>query len=343
VTAALLAVVWTEPRWSEPQVPEGISVVAGPQLRAPGDSPAPSSDAGFDLVVEVDGSEEGQSVLLEMWNDGAWRPDDRGFIDASGRVRLEASRGAYGRITTEVEGSVVTRDFDAVTSGPTLTIADDFDTALLGPGWVGVSQPDDAGSCSMMGDLARVVRDNLLTLTVREDATQPCGDQQLPLVVNGHLVLQAPVVYGTVAARIRFPTDRSVKAQFWLQPGDPTQPWIMDGRHEGVVVAETRGTSEEPRLGTSVNRVVGGVVRASAELIPAEEAPADGRFHVYAVRWDPTGFFFSVDGNVVREVRSATPAPPMNIGVAVLPARPGRPTGGDGTVMSVDWLRVWAL
>lgn len=342
VTAVLLALVWTEPLWSEQPAPDGLTIESGPQLQGAGDSPGPSSDAGFEVDVRVDGADAGEPVTLEMWSDGTWRPDDSGTTDDEGRVHLVASGGAYGRITADVDGSSVTQNFDAITTGPTLTLNDDFDAGLLGPAWVGVSQPTDAGSCSMMGDLARTVAGDQLALTVREDGTQICGDRGLPLVVNGHVALQAPVAYGTVAARIRFPTDRSVSAQFWLQPGDPTQPWVMDRRHEGVVIAETRGTTRDPRLGTSLNRVEAGSVRASSKLLPAEEAPADGRYHVYAVTWTPTGFSFSVDGEVVREERSSTPAPPLSIGLAVLPDQPGRPTGDEDTTMYVDWLRVWA-
>lgn len=339
LTGVLLATAWTEPLWSERPAPEGITITAGPQLVAPGDSPAPARQAGFEIDVEVDGAREGHRVELEMWSEGGWRAADSGSTDARGHVHLEAASGAYGRVISEVDGTRVTQPFDATTAGPAIVMGDDFDADLLGPAWLAVPQPPYWSSCTVMGILGRTVVADQLSLAVLEDPTQVCQDR--PLVVNGHVALQVPIAYGTVAARIKFPRTRSVSAQFWLQPGDPAQPWVMDRKHEGVVIAETRGTTRSPRVGTSVNRLEGDRVVPSPELIPGG-VPTDGDFHVYAVTWTPTGFTFSVDGDVVREVAATAPAAPLSIGLSVLPIGPRLVDDPDERTMYVDWVRVWA-
>lgn len=339
VTTLLLAAAWTEPHWSERPAPEGVTITAGPQLVAPGDSPAPARQAGFEIDVQVDGARQGHPVELEMWSDGGWRPEDSGGTDDRGHVHLVASHGAYGRVITNVDGSRVTQPFDATTAGPVTVAGDDFDADLLGPAWMAVPQPADWSYCTVMGLLGRTVMADQLALTVLEDPTQICQDR--PLVVNGHVALQVPIAYGTVAARIRFPRSRSVSAQFWLQPGNPAQPWVMDREHEGVVIAETRGTTRDPGVGTSVNRLDGTRVVASRELIPGG-SPTDGDFHVYAVTWTPTGFTFSVDGELVRRAAATAPAAPLFIGLSVLPIAPRPVEDPDERTMYVDWVRAWA-
>lgn len=340
-TGALLLTAWTVPLWSDPPEDKGILITAEPQLRAPGPSPYPARFAGFGIDVAVDGAGEGRPVALEMWSDGAWKDEDEGVTDADGHVHLVAAAGAYGRVTTEVDGSRVTQNFDATTSGPPLLVNEEFEGGPLGGGWLDVPQPGDGTNCTMTGEEGTSVAEGQLALTVVEDPRNRCDFADEPLLVNGHVVLRTPIGYGTTAARIKFPEGRSVTAQFWLQPGDPGQRWLMDRKHVGVVVAETRGTGDDPQLGTSLNVTRDDEVTASRELL-GDGAPTDGWFHVYAVTWTPTSYTFTVDGEVVREVESSQPAPPLTIGLAVVPGQARLPSGHERRTMYVDWLRVWA-
>ena len=341
VTGACLLAAWTVPLWSDPPASTGVTVTAEPQVRQPGTAPAAAVTAGFGVDVQVDGAGAGQPVSLEMWSGDGWAPTDRGLTDGRGQVHLVAPAGTYGRILTDVDGSRTVTGFDAITSGPPLAWSDEFGSEVLAPEWLAIPQPDDGSTCTMTGDQGVEVSEGRLVLRVVEDATRTCDEGRSPMLVNGHLVLRSGVAYGTTAARIKLPVGRSVSGQFWLQPGDPVQRWVMDDEHEGVVIAETRGTGREPRLGTSLNRTTGGKVVASDELVPPELAATDGRYHVYSVVWTPTGFEFSIDGEVVRTVESATPTPLLTIGLGVLPQHELLPADEEERAMYVDWLRVW--
>jgi hypothetical protein len=340
VTGACLVIAWTVPTWSDPPTSTGVTVTAGPQIRQPGATPSPAVTAGFDVDVKVDGAKAGQSVALEMWSDSRWTPTDDGVTDIRGHVHLEAPQGTYGRVVTEVRGARTVTNFDAVSAGPPLGWSDEFGSEVLAPEWLVVPQPYDSAACTMAGDRGVEVTEGRLVLRVAEDTDQVCEASGSPILINGHLVLRSGVAYGTTAARIRFPRGRAVSGQFWLQPGDPTQRWVMDDDHEGVVVAETRGTGEDPRLGTSLNRTKPKEVKASSELVPRDAAPADGQYHVYAVTWTRTGFEFTIDGEVVRVVKSTSPQPLLTIGLSVLPER-RLPPDEEERAVYVDWLRVW--
>jgi hypothetical protein len=228
-----------------------------------------------------------------------------------------------------------------MTSGPVTYWADEFGGEVLAGQWLAIPQPEDGLTCYMTGDRGGLVGDDVLTLTVEEDPIQTCDDGNRPMLINDHVALNVAVGYGTTAARIKLPRGRSVAGQFWLQPGDPFQRWVMDAEHEGVVIAETRGTDQAPRAGTSVNRLKGKRVVSSTQLFPLDQAAADGEYHVYAVTWKPDGFAFSIDGEVVRVVKSTVPAPPMTIGMSVVPTKSGLPADPEDRTMYVDWLRVW--
>lgn len=341
VTAVLLAITWTVPLWADPPARSGITVTAEPQLRGAGDDPATAREAGFGLEVQVDGAGAGQQVVLEMRIDGEWVVQDEGRTDAEGRVHLVASEGVYGRVVTDVDGSERTQVFDAVSAGPTLYWNEEFNEDSLGAQWLAIPQPGDGETCTMTGDRGTSVEDGQLVLTVEEDPDRTCRGGTRPLLVNGHQVLRVVIGYGTTAARIKLPAGRAVKGQFWLQPGDPGQRWVMDGKHEGVVIAETEGTGRDARVGTSVNQVEEGDVVAAPRLVSRALAPDDGRFHVYSVTYTPAGFTFAIDGEVVREVEASSPYPPLTIGLSVLPMQERLPPGRERRAMYVDWLRVW--
>ena len=338
-TAVLLTLTWAVPLWQGPDEDSALTITTGPQLRGAGTSPESASDAGFDVDVQVDGAGAGESVAVEMWSEGDWIPEDEGVTDADGHVRLAVERGRYGRVVADVDGSRVTEEFTPSTAGPALFWNEEFAADTLAPEWLAIPQPDDGLGCTMTGEEGTAVSGGQLALTVVEDPAERCDGGARPVLVNGHQVLRVVTGYGTTAARIRFPQGRSVSAQFWLQPGDPLQRWAMDDEHEGVVIAETRGTDREPRLGTSVNRVTGNNVTASSKVLPLEVAPTDGRFHVYAVSTTPAGFTFSIDGEVVRTVEATTPAPPLTIGLSVFPTKQRLAADQDERTMYVDWLR----
>lgn len=341
LTGALLLIMWTVPLWSDEPEDSGVTVRVEPQLMGAGDSPAPSRDAGYGVDVEVAGSTAGHEVRLETWSEGAWRSEDEGTTDDEGHVRLESEVGAYGRILTEVDGSPVVEQVIPAATGPSLWWSEEFDGDVLNFQWLVVQQPNGGGNCTYSTEQATDVSDGVLTLSVVENQGHLCKSTGLPVRHNGHIVLRGSLGYGTTAARIRFPSSRGVVGQFWLQPGNVGDRWVMDDEHEGVVVAGTAGTDQDPRLDTAVHQTVRGALTTSRRVMSPTDAPTDGRFHVYSVEWTPTGYTFKIDGRTIRTVEASGPPPPMSIGLAVLAPRDRLPADPASRTMVVDWLRVW--
>lgn len=319
----------------------GVTVRVEPQLIDPGARPAWAQQAGYGVHVQVPASSAGHEVRLEVWLDGDWTTEDQGVTDDRGRVRLVSRAGSFSRVVTDVDGAQVTTDVDPVIKDPPLLYwAEEFTDDSLGEQWLPVDQPDD-DSCTTSDAGAAAVSGGVLALSVEEAADGVCTRPDSVARVNGHIILRSAVSYGTTAARIRFPRSRGVRAQFWLQPGDPGLPWVMDDAHEGVVIAGTAGTDRAARFDTSVNRVVDGTVEASRQVASANDVPNDGRFHVYSVEWTPDAYVFRIDGETIRTVEADGPVPPMTIALAVLPRYPRLPSAAAARTMYVDWLRVW--
>lgn len=340
LTGALLLIMWTVPLWSDEPEDSGVTVRAEPQLIGAGADPAPARAAGYGVGVEVAGAGSGHEVRLETWSDGAWETEDEGTTDDEGHVRLESASGTYGRIVTDVDGSQVVEEVIPAATGPSLFWEEDF-ADKLSPEWLVIPQPDDGGTCTHSDRRASTVEDGVLAVRVEEHPKRVCRRTGQPARLNGHIILRGTIVYGTTAARIRFPRSRDVSGQFWLQPGDPGARFVMDDEHEGVLVAETTGTDLDPLFATSVNQVVRGKVDAARRVGASVDAPNDGLFHVYSVTWTPQGFTFKIDGTTIRTVEAAGPVPPMAIGLAMQAARGPLPSDPDDRTMYVDWLRVW--
>lgn len=341
IVGVLVLTTWGPDVGADEPADPGITLRVEPQLIGPGTRPALAQDAGYGVHVEVPGAPAGHDVRLEVWSDGGWVTEDQGATDDRGRVRLVSTAGTYGRVVTEVDGERTTVDVDPVSKDPPLLYwTEEFNDDSLGDQWLVVDQPDD-DSCMTSDASAAAVSDGLLALSVQEDADGACPRPGQVARVNGHIILRSAIAYGTTAARIRFPESRGVKAQFWLQPGDPGLPWVMDGAHEGVVVAGTAGTDRDARLDTSVNRVVDGAVKASRRVASSADAPNDGRFHVYSVEWTPEAYVFKIDGETIRSVDADGPVPPMTIALAVLAPHQRIPAASEDRTMYVDWLRVW--
>ena len=341
IVGVLVLTTWGPDVGADEPEDTGLTVTVEPQLIDPGTRPALSEEAGYGVHVEVPGAPAGHDVRLEVWSDGGWVTEDMGVTDGSGQVRLVSTAGSYGRVVTEVDAVRTTVDVDPVSKNPPLLYwAEEFNDDSLADQWLVVDQPDN-DSCTTSGASAIAVSDGVLALSVDEDADGVCTRPGKVAHVNGHIILRSAVAYGTTAARIRFPRSRGVRAQFWLQPGDPGLPWVMDDAHEGVVVAGTAGTGRDPRLDTSVNRVVDGAVEASRRVTVSADASNDGRFHVYSVEWTPETYVFKIDGETIRSVGADGPVPPMTIALAVLPRYPRIPSAPEERTMYVDWLRVW--
>jgi hypothetical protein len=341
LTGALVLVMWTTPLWSDVPVSDAVTVRVEPQLLGAGSSAAPARAAGYKVDVEVADVTAGHEVTLEVWSDDEWVVEDEGTTDDDGRVRLQSSDGAYGRVVTDVDGSRVTAAVDPVSAGPVLYWSEEFDAEPLGAQWLQIPQPDAGETCTYSDERATSVADGQLALSIEEAPVRMCKRTGQPVRLNGHVILRGSIVHGVTAARIKFPRSRAVTGQFWLQPGDQGARWVMDAEHEGVVVAETTGTDRDPRLDTSVNRVVDGAVESSRRVASRTDAPADGRFHVYSVEWTPQGYTFKIDGETIRSVEADGPLPPMTIGLSVLAPGADLPSTRDERTMYVDWLRVW--
>ncbi|WP_133176428.1 glycoside hydrolase family 16 protein [Nocardioides currus] len=268
--------------------------------------------------------------------------EDEGPTDDKGEVRLVSPEAAYSRIVTLIDGARSVTELNPTLAGPALWLSEEFDDGLVSELWLKVDQPDEGPTCSTSDQDQVVEADGVMTLTVEEDPDRMCRTTGLPARLNGHLIYRGQLGYGTTAARIRFPRNRDVTGQFWLQPGDPGLPWLIDDNHEGVLIGGTAGTEAHPRFDTDVHTSVDGVIRSSRRVVPTDLGVNDGQFHVYAVRWMPDGYTFLIDGNEVRTVKAATILPPMTVGLAMLAPRRALPTDAADRAMDVDWFRVWA-
>lgn len=322
----------------------GISVAVQPQLVAPGDSTAAAADAGYVMTAMVEGVSEGQPVELQTWTGDGWRDDQSAETVADGSVTFRTTTSAWTRLVADVDGTVRAAHVYP-SEGPTLWWTDDFDDAL-DPLWVPVDQPDLGFTCSDGDPRAAEVSQGLLRLSVAPSADVDCSLAGQSGRINGHLALDVPFAYGTVAARIRLPESRDLRGSMWLQSAGAARPWVMDTWADGAVIAETAGTDRDPSVDTAVAFLTpeGLFYRETRNATrDAPEIADDGEFHVFSVDWTTESYVFRIDGEVVRTAKKGVLDQSLTLALALLSPdtkAPGKAALGE--TMDVDWVRIWA-
>jgi beta-glucanase (GH16 family) len=144
--------------------------------------------------------------------------------------------------------------------------------------------------------------------------------------------------YGYVEARLRLPRGQGLWPAFWLLPAD------SESRPE-IDVLETLGHTPAWARFHFHYRGAGGARRSEGASVVLPNI-ADGRWHRYAVDWQPGSITWIVDGRERWRIRgSAVPAEPMYLvlNLAVGGNWPGPPD--ETTVLpaavEADWIRVW--
>jgi beta-glucanase (GH16 family) len=144
--------------------------------------------------------------------------------------------------------------------------------------------------------------------------------------------------YGYVEARLRLPKGQGLWPAFWLLPAD------SESRPE-VDIVETLGDTPN-RARFHLHYRGSGGARRSLGQDHVSATLADGRWHRFAVDWQPGSLTWIVDGRERWRVRGpAVPAEPLylvlNLAVGgTWPGPPGEATEFPAAVQA-DWIRVW--
>jgi hypothetical protein len=317
---------------------QGVVLTVSPQLIAPGEDAESADRADYELTAHFEGAPAGVEVELQTWADGGWRAGKSVETDDSGDASFVAPGDVWARVVAVVDGTTRAAHLYPGRDGAPIVFTDEFDAPLRAP-WTPAGQPREGYTCSRGDEEAASVADGVLRLEVRGDPAVSC-DLDQPGRVNGHVVYDSPVGYGTVAARIRFAAQDDVIGGFWLQPAGASRPWTLAPTEEGVMIASTRGRGRS-QTQTSVQWLdpTSLAVRSTPRPITPDPT-ADGEFHVYSVEWTPTRYVFRVDGRVVRTATKGVTPPPQLMALALLSPDDRRFAGVKRT-MDVDWVRVW--
>lgn len=317
---------------------QGVVVTVGPQLIAPGEHTESAGRADYELTAHFDGAPAGVEVELQTWADGGWRAGKSVETDDRGDASFVAPGDVWARVVAVVDGTTRAAHLYPGRYGAPILFTDEFDAPLRAP-WTAVGQPREGYTCSRGDEEAASVEDGVLRLEVRGNPAVSC-DLDQPGRVNGHVVYDSPVGYGTVAARIRFEARADVVGGFWLQPAGASRPWTLAPTEEGVMIASTRGHGRS-RTQTSVQWLdpTSLAVRSAPRPV-TPDLTADGKFHVYSVEWTPTRYIFRVDGRDVRTATTGVMPPPQLLALALL-SPDSRKFSGGVRAMEVDWIRIW--
>lgn len=160
--------------------------------------------------------------------------------------------------------------------------------------------------------------------------------------------------YGVAAARVKFPMRRGQHGSFWLQsqnygqfPNDPGRSgaeidaveYFGKGYPQGGLANFLYYTNKYKK-----NVKLGGVWPTAYTLKPSSDTWYNS-YHVFAVKWTPDGYAFYVDGRQLWTSTRAVSHVPEYLVLSLLTSdwelRYLDRSKLAGSVMKVDWVRVW--
>jgi beta-glucanase (GH16 family) len=190
-----------------------------------------------------------------------------------------------------------------------------------------------------------------LTLQVRRNPHRRAG-----YYYNGHISTDGKFAfrYGYAAARVKFQRGQGQHGGFWLQPQSALAPYGSPARTGAEIdVAEFFGAGY-PRGGMasyvytypSRTRTVksGDVLPSASRALRGRSDSWWSRYHVFSVRWTPSGYIFRIDGvDTWRHFAHASQRPQFLI-LSLLSSDWELPQLDRSTLpvsMKVDWVRAW--
>lgn len=245
-----------------------------------------------------------------------------------------------------------------------LVFEDQFDGSTLAAHWkfrdlrVGkrACSPPDPGMTSVSGGNLNV--SVALDSSKKPNVTAACPDGQY---LNGMIGTQGlkSFLYGTIAARIKFPSSQGGHGSFWMQPetkaaaadaGNAAKAGVEvdiveyfgDGRKDGGLTSFIYWPRKDGS-GTVKPVTSGGLLKNVQSYFPKGETPADS-FHVYSVEWTPKEYVFRIDGVQTYRIREGVSQVPQYLILSLLSSDYELPRFTKGALplsMKVDWVRVW--
>jgi beta-glucanase (GH16 family) len=206
-------------------------------------------------------------------------------------------------------------------------------------------------------NVARMVKitGGTMRLSVALDPAYPNASAATSHYLNAQVASEGTFqfTYGVASARIRFSPQVGQHGSFWLQsptyasfPGDPARSgaevdaveYFGQGYRKGGLASflyyRDRSRSDVK---------IGGLQPRAASLLPRGDTFANS-YHVYTVRWTPSGYTFYIDGRVLYTSTQAVSRTGEYLILSLLTSDwelAHLDRGSLPTTMSVDWAKVW--
>jgi beta-glucanase (GH16 family) len=324
----------------------GVEVL--PPVAQHGTGTAASSAASSSVVARFTPARPGRAVTFRYHSPGgAWRAAKATREGADGTAYFIGAVGSrvFKATAARRTGAAAASTGTATDTWGVATFDDEFSGTSLDTGtWayrVGAAPSrtrsvNDADAVSVGGG------------TLRMHVTKPGA-----LYHNGQITTKAILPpYGVFASRIRFPAQRGQHGSFWLQsdaygafPGDAarsgaeidTVEFFGQGYPGGGLATFLYFVD-----GTGADVKTGAVWPLASRLVPAGDRWWNS-YHVFSVRWTPTGYTFYVDGKVLSSTRRAVSHVSERIILSLLTSDwelPRFRLAKAGT-MHVDWTKAW--
>jgi beta-glucanase (GH16 family) len=360
LTAGLLPLGTSAP--ADAARPQSVALKISPGIVQNGRSVADPDDAFLVGIATLRPVRKGRFVLVQRRvRGGQWSTVRRARESATGRVRFreDARRGLkpylYRVVATKSRDGlpkVASRAQSAASWR--LWFSDRFNGGSLNRDKWDYRQLGIRAGSRMHAQSNRSavrVRRGAVSLQVRKHPQRPRR-----YYLNGHIGTSGKFAfrYGYAAARIKFPEGRGQHGAFWMQPQSATARYGSAARTGSEIdIAEFFGRGT-PRggLGSYVyhyprpNTVAksGRVFATASRALRGRSDRWWSRYHVFSVRWTPTGLIFRVDGvEIWRHSRHVSRRPQYLI-LSLLTSDWELPRLDRSTLptsMKVDWVRVW--
>lgn len=236
--------------------------------------------------------------------------------------------------------------------GPTLVFSDEFDGGALGSVWSTCYWWQVDGGCTIeSNDEAQwyqpdavEVRDGNVSLTASNDPQSTTDGGTLPF--RSGMISTGPVdndaessgfefTYGTVEARVKFPTGDGTWPAVWLLSADRTSLPEID-------IVEWYGSRADTVTSHVHQRIDGERESARIDLVTSGIA---GEWHVVEVDWSPDLVEFRLDGESMGTVDDPAliPSTPMYLIANLALGGPAGEVDVDELPqqLEIDWIRVW--